>query len=48
METETVAYGGQAVVEGVMFGGRHAQVTAIRRKTGKSRCLNRPVASVPV
>ncbi|EGK14444.1 metal-dependent enzyme [Desmospora sp. 8437] len=35
METETVAYGGQAVVEGVMFGGRHAQVTAIRRKNGE-------------
>lgn len=27
-----VAYGGQAVIEGVMFRGRHAQVTAIRRK----------------
>ncbi|MBP3039770.1 DUF1385 domain-containing protein [Bacillaceae bacterium Marseille-Q3522] len=26
------AYGGQAVVEGVMFGGRHHYVTAIRRK----------------
>ncbi|MDG5470777.1 DUF1385 domain-containing protein [Jeotgalibacillus sp. ET6] len=26
------AYGGQAVVEGVMFGGRHHTVTAIRRK----------------
>jgi uncharacterized protein YqhQ len=26
------AYGGQAVVEGVMFGGKHHTVTAIRRK----------------
>lgn len=25
-------YGGQAVVEGVMFGGKHHYVTAIRRK----------------
>ena len=32
MAEKPVAYGGQAVVEGVMFGGRHAQVTAIRRK----------------
>jgi uncharacterized protein YqhQ len=29
-----VAYGGQAVIEGVMFGGRYVQVTAIRRKDG--------------
>lgn len=35
METKAVAYGGQAVVEGVMFGGRHTQVTAIRRKNGE-------------
>src|SRR5699024_1428174 len=26
------AYGGQAVIEGVMFGGKHTYVTAIRRK----------------
>lgn len=25
------AYGGQALIEGVMFGGRHTSVTAIRR-----------------
>ncbi|AUS08514.1 DUF1385 domain-containing protein [Laceyella sacchari] len=29
-----IAYGGQAVIEGVMFGGQHAQVTAVRRKDG--------------
>ena len=28
------AYGGQAVVEGVMFGGRKNYVTAIRRNDG--------------
>ncbi|WP_409289219.1 DUF1385 domain-containing protein [Peribacillus sp. SCS-37] len=27
-------YGGQAVIEGVMFGGKHSTVTAIRRKNG--------------
>lgn len=32
MAEKPVAYGGQAVIEGVMFRGRHAQVTAIRRK----------------
>ncbi|HEX7065088.1 MAG TPA: DUF1385 domain-containing protein [Bacillales bacterium] len=26
------AYGGQAVIEGVMFGGKHTTVTAVRRK----------------
>ncbi len=33
MTTEKkAAYGGQAVIEGVMFGGKHHYVTAIRRK----------------
>ncbi len=31
-ETQKPVYGGQAVVEGVMFGGKHHYVTAIRRK----------------
>lgn len=31
---QTTPYGGQAVIEGVMFGGRDTQVTAIRRKDG--------------
>jgi len=31
-EQKKPAYGGQAVMEGVMFGGRHHTVTAIRRK----------------
>jgi uncharacterized protein YqhQ len=30
--TQKPAYGGQAVVEGVMFGGKHHTVTAVRRK----------------
>lgn len=33
-------YGGQAVIEGVMFGGQHAQVTAIRRKDGSIQTYN--------
>lgn len=32
---KNIAYGGQAVIEGVMFGGRYVQVTAIRRKDGR-------------
>lgn len=31
-QNKPVAYGGQAVIEGVMFGGKHVNVTAIRRK----------------
>ena len=32
MSKHTTAYGGQAVLEGVMFGGKHVNVTAVRRK----------------
>ncbi|MFC4078242.1 DUF1385 domain-containing protein [Salinithrix halophila] len=35
MAEKPIAYGGQAVVEGVMFGGQRAQVTAVRRKNGE-------------
>ncbi|PTM58508.1 uncharacterized protein YqhQ [Desmospora activa DSM 45169] len=35
MADKPIAYGGQAVIEGVMFGGKRAQVTAIRRKNGE-------------
>ncbi|TCS96406.1 DUF1385 domain-containing protein [Hazenella coriacea] len=35
MSDKPIPYGGQAVVEGVMFGGRYTQVTAIRRKDGR-------------
>ena len=31
-EQQPPAYGGQALVEGVMFGGKNHTVTAIRRK----------------
>ncbi|MBM7097300.1 DUF1385 domain-containing protein [Bacillus sp. H-16] len=31
-QNQPPAYGGQAVMEGVMFGGKHTTVTAIRRK----------------
>ncbi|TLS36359.1 DUF1385 domain-containing protein [Pseudalkalibacillus caeni] len=31
-ETKKPAYGGQAVIEGVMFGGKNTYVTAVRRK----------------
>ncbi|PWA13225.1 DUF1385 domain-containing protein [Pueribacillus theae] len=31
-QSKTPAYGGQAVIEGVMFGGKNTYVTAIRRK----------------
>ncbi|ANS74948.1 hypothetical protein AWM70_10335 [Paenibacillus yonginensis] len=37
-----VIYGGQAVMEGVMFGGRHVNVTAVRRKSGEITFLEVP------
>jgi uncharacterized protein YqhQ len=39
MPENIVPYGGQAVIEGVMFGGRNTQVTAVRRKNGKIETL---------
>ena len=39
-------YGGQAVVEGVMFGGKHHYVTAVRRKDHQSNIfiyLEKPI-----
>ncbi|MFD3258701.1 DUF1385 domain-containing protein [Paenibacillus lentus] len=35
-------YGGQAVIEGVMFGGKHVNVTAVRRKNGEITFLEVP------
>ncbi|WP_110932340.1 DUF1385 domain-containing protein [Paenibacillus bouchesdurhonensis] len=35
-------YGGQAVIEGVMFGGKHINVTAVRRKNGEITFLEVP------
>ncbi|SHE46066.1 Uncharacterized conserved protein YqhQ [Seinonella peptonophila] len=34
MSEQITQYGGQAVIEGVMFGGIHSQVTAVRRQNG--------------
>lgn len=39
MPENIVPYGGQAVIEGVMFGGRNTQVTAVRRKNGQIETL---------
>lgn len=41
-------YGGQAVVEGVMFGGKHHYVTAIRRKDQSIEYFHLPRKSNPV
>ncbi len=38
MSEKPFPYGGQAVIEGVMFGGRYTQVTAIQRKNGDIEC----------
>ncbi|WP_066312353.1 DUF1385 domain-containing protein [Bacillus sp. FJAT-29814] len=40
-------YGGQAVVEGVMFGGKHHYVTAIRRKDHSVEYFHLPRKSKP-
>ncbi|GGE10174.1 membrane protein [Marinithermofilum abyssi] len=47
MSNKPIAYGGQAVVEGVMFGGQRSQVTAIRRKNGEIETfeVTKPVPS---
>ncbi|WP_422660695.1 DUF1385 domain-containing protein [Paenibacillus sp. EC2-1] len=37
-----VSYGGQAVIEGVMFGGKHVNVTAVRRKNHEIKFLEVP------
>lgn len=41
-ETQKPVYGGQAVVEGVMFGGKHHYVTAIRRKDSSIEYFHLP------
>ncbi|MCY7778268.1 DUF1385 domain-containing protein [Bacillus haynesii] len=46
-QTKQPAYGGQAVVEGVMFGGRRHYVTAIRRKDGSIEFFKLPRKSNP-
>lgn len=37
-----VSYGGQAVIEGVMFGGKHVNVTAVRRKNNEIKFFEVP------
>ncbi|MDE1360462.1 hypothetical protein CHCC20488_2703 [Bacillus paralicheniformis] len=46
-QTKQPAYGGQAVVEGVMFGGRRHYVTAIRRKDGSLEFFKLPRKTNP-
>ena len=42
MSQKTPSYGGQAVIEGVMFGGKHINVTAVRRKNHEITFLEVP------
>ncbi|MBS4202931.1 DUF1385 domain-containing protein [Lederbergia citrea] len=46
--TQKPAYGGQAVMEGVMFGGKHHTVTAIRRKDNTIDFFHLPKKSRPI
>jgi len=46
--TKKPAYGGQAVVEGVMFGGKHQTVTAIRRNDQSIEYFYLPRKTRPV
>lgn len=41
-ESKAISYGGQAVIEGVMFGGKHINVTAVRRKNQEITFLEVP------
>jgi uncharacterized protein YqhQ len=47
-EVQKPVYGGQAVVEGVMFGGKHHTVTAVRRKDSTIVYYHLPRESKPV
>ncbi|WP_246120289.1 DUF1385 domain-containing protein [Cohnella terricola] len=44
----TSIYGGQAVIEGVMFAGKHVHVTAVRRKDRQITFLEVPKKPTPV
>jgi uncharacterized protein YqhQ len=46
--SKPVSYGGQAVIEGVMFGGKRANVTAVRRKNGDITFLEVPRRESPL
>ncbi|SDR89773.1 Uncharacterized conserved protein YqhQ [Paenibacillaceae bacterium GAS479] len=43
-EPTTSIYGGQAVIEGVMFGGRNVNVTAVRRKNDEIQYFEVPAS----
>ncbi len=47
-ENQKPVYGGQAVVEGVMFGGKHHTVTAVRRKDSTITYYHLPRQSTPM
>ena len=47
-EVQKPVYGGQAVVEGVMFGGKHHTVTAVRRKDSTITYYHLPRKSKPI
>jgi uncharacterized protein YqhQ len=47
-ETQKPVYGGQAVVEGVMFGGKHHTVTAVRRKDSSIDYFHVPREGLPI
>jgi uncharacterized protein YqhQ len=48
MSQQPTAYGGQAVIEGVMFAGKHVHVTAVRRKDQQITYLEVPKKPTPV
>ncbi|KIL75272.1 membrane protein YqhQ [Bacillus badius] len=48
MSEQKPVYGGQALVEGVMFGGKHHTVTAIRRKDRSIEFFHLPRTPKPV
>ncbi len=47
-EVQKPVYGGQAVVEGVMFGGKHHTVTAVRRKDSTITYYHLPRKTAPI
>jgi uncharacterized protein YqhQ len=46
-QNPTAIYGGQAVIEGVMFAGKHVHVTAVRRKDQQITFLEVPKKPTP-
>lgn len=48
MSQQPNAYGGQAVIEGVMFAGKHVHVTAVRRKDKQITYLEVPKKPTPL